>query len=320
MESNESLDVRKHDFRWYEWILYTFQMVLAVFVATVLIANICGTPITTCLISAGIGTILYAVITKFKSPMFISSCGATVSAVTGALTGATMGNYIYVAIGGLVILLVYVAFALVVRFGGKAMFDRIFPPTIVGSITMVIGLNLAGFLKTYVTGSAAGIETLPMVVAICTMLVTALSSHYLKGFLKSISFLIGLCFGYLLALILELTGAYDFGIIAKFSAMHWFSPSDFTFMSWDFGALTWRGVLDAVILFLPVSICAAMEHYSDHKTLSNIIGSDLTIDPGLSRTLIGDGVASAVGACISGLPNTSYSFATLYGNVYRKSH
>jgi uracil permease len=314
--ASEALDVRKHDFCWYEWILYTLQMVLAVFVATVLIANICGTPITTCLISAGIGTIIYAAIAKFRSPMFISSCGATVSAVTGALAGSTMGNYIYVAIGGLVILLVYVAFALIVRFGGKSAFDRIFPPTVVGSITMVIGLNLAGFLKTYVTGSASTIETLPMIVALCTMLVTAVSSHYMKGFLKSIAFLIGLCFGYLLALTLELSGAYDFGIVAKFSAMRWFRLDDFTFMRWDFGSLTWRGVLDSVILFLPVSICAAMEHYSDHKTLSNIIGSDLTADPGLSRTLIGDGVASAVGSMIGGLPNTSYSFATLCGNAY----
>lgn len=314
--AGEALDVRKHDFRWYEWILYTLQMVLAVFVATVLIANICGTPITTCLISAGIGTIIYAAIAKFRSPMFISSCGATVSAVTGALAGSTMGNYIYVAIGGLVILLVYVAFALIVRFGGKSAFDRIFPPTVVGSITMVIGLNLAGFLKTYVTGSASTIETLPMAVALCTMLVTAVSSHYMKGFLKSIAFLIGLCFGYALALALELTGAYDFGIVAKFSAMRWFRLDDFAFMRWDFGSLTWRGVLDSAILFLPVSICAAMEHYSDHKTLSNIIGSDLTADPGLSRTLIGDGVASAVGSMIGGLPNTSYSFATLCGNAY----
>ena len=299
--------------KWYEWILYTFQMVLAVFVATVLIANICGTPIPTCLISASIGTLLYAVITKFKSPMFISSCGATVSAVTGALAGATMGNYIYVAIGGLVILLVYLAFALIVKFGGKATFDKIFPPAVVGAITIVIGLNLAGFLQGYVKGASATIDTVPMLVALFTMFATALTSHYLKGFWKTIAFLIGLLSGYVLALILEVSGAYDFGIVAKFGTMRWIQADDFVFMKWDSSTLTWRGVLDAILLFLPVSICAALEHYSDHKTLSNIIGTDLTQDPGLSRTLIGDGVASAVGTMIGGQPNTSYgeSIATI---------
>ena len=136
--------------KWYEWILYTLQMLLSVFVATVLIANICGTPIPSCLIGAGVGTLIYQFFTKFKSPMFISSCGATVSAVVGALALGGGNNYIAVAIGGVVILIVYGAFALLVHFFGKKLFERIFPAIIVGPVTMVIGLNLAGFLPTYI--------------------------------------------------------------------------------------------------------------------------------------------------------------------------
>lgn len=131
-------------------------MLLAVFVATVLIANICGTPIASCLIGAAAGTLVYEVVTGFKSPMFISSCGATVSAVVGALALGGSGNYVAVAIGGVIIFIVYLAFALLVKSGGKKMFDKIFPPIVVGPITMVIGLNLAGFLPTYIgnTGSS----------------------------------------------------------------------------------------------------------------------------------------------------------------------
>lgn len=183
-----------------EWILYPLQMILAVFVATVLIANICGTPVNACLVGGGIGTLLYEIITKFKSPMFISSCGATCSAVIGALALGSGQNYLAVAVGGLVILVVYILFALLIKYGGNDTFNKIFPPYIIGPITMVIGLNLAGFLPTYV-----GTSTAAMVVALITMAVTAICSHYLKGFYKTIAFLIGLAAGYLVATIFTLT-------------------------------------------------------------------------------------------------------------------
>lgn len=147
------MDTRQHNFKWWQWPLYTLQMLLAVFVATVLIANICGTPISSCLIGAAVGTLVYEVATGFKSPMFISSCGATASAVVGALALGGSGNYVAVAIGGVIIFVVYLAFALLVKFGGKRMLDKIFPPIVVGPITMVIGLNLAGFLPTYIGNS-----------------------------------------------------------------------------------------------------------------------------------------------------------------------
>lgn len=289
-----------------EWILYALQQVLAVFVATVLIANICGTPVDACLIGACMGTLLYQLITKFRSPMFISSCGATVSAVIGALAiGETGQNYLAVAIGGLVIFAIYAIFALIVKLKGIETFNKIFPPIIVGPITMVIGLNLAKFLPTYTSVGGAH-NDVAILVAIFTMIVVALTSHYFKGFLKTIPFLIGLLGGYGLAIILTVTKVAPLVDFSVFNGMKVVSVPDFTFLKWNFSALTWGTIGQVCLLFAPVALCSLMEHYSDHRVLSNIIGQDLTQDPGLHRTLCGDGAASFLGTVVCGLPNTSY--------------
>lgn len=317
--TNDTLNVRYKPTKWYQWVLYPLQMVLAIFVATVLIANSCGTPISSCLIGAALGTIIYEAITGFKSPRFISSCGATVSAVQGALILGGSNNYVAVAIGGVIIALVYILFAMLIKFGGRKLFDRIFPPIVVGPVTMVIGLNLARFIPDYLgfTGKpleiAVQTQMIPRLVALFTLLITAFVSHYGKGFLKTLSFLIGLISGFILAVVLEFSHAYDFGIASHYTNIKWFNPDDFAFMKWKDSPFSWDQLPSILILFIPVSICAALEHYSDHKTLSNILGTDLTVNPGLDRTLIGDGVASAVGAAVGGLPNTSYgeSIATI---------
>lgn len=289
-----------------EWILYAMQQVLSVFVATVLIANICGTPVDACLVGACLGTLLYQIITKFRSPVFISSCGATVSAVIGALAiGESGQNYLAVACGGLVILVIYAIFALIVKFKGVGAINKIFPPIIVGPITMVIGLNLAGFIPTYVAVNGEH-NDIAIVVAIVTMLVVALTSHYFKGFLKTIPFLIGLLIGYGIAAVLTVTGATPLINFDAFKDMHVFRLPDFSFLHWTADSLTLSGVGQVLLLFVPVAICALLEHYSDHRVLSNIIGVDLTNEPGLHRTLLGDGAASLLGTVVCGLPNTSY--------------
>lgn len=289
-----------------EILLYALQQVLAVFVATVLIANICGTPVDACLIGAWLGTLLYQVITKFRSPMFISSCGATVSAVIGALAiGQSGANYLAVAIGGLVIFAVYGVFALIIKLRGISALDKIFPPTIVGPITIVIGINLAGFLPTY-TSVAGEHSNIAILVAIITMIAVALTSHYFKGFLKTIPFLIGLAIGYIVAAILTVTKVAPLIDFSQFNGMHIFRIPDFAFLHWNFGELTWGTIGQVILLFAPVAVAALCEHYSDHKVLSNIVGVDLTHDPGLHRTLLGDGAASFLGTVTCGLPNTSY--------------
>lgn len=284
-----------------EWILYTLQMVLSIFCATVLIANICDTPINSCLLGACIATIIYEVITRFKSPMFISSCGATVSAVLGALAlpAVTDKNYLMVFVGGLIILIVYIIFALLYKFKGPQLINKLLPTSVVGAITIVIGLNLAKFLPTYTHES----KTWEVVVAISTMFVIAISSHYFKGFMKTIPFLIGLLFGYVFCLVLKLFGVNIINFEA-FKNMQWYP--DVVFLKWNVGDFSWANVGKTVLLFLPVSLCAICEHISDHKVLGNIIETDLTEDPGLDKTLIGNGAASALGTMVGGLPQTSY--------------
>ena len=286
-----------------EWGLYALQQLLAVFVATVLIANICGTPISSCFLGGAIGTIVYQLITGFKSPMFISNSGATVSAVIGALAlSADNKNYLMVAIGGLVIAIVYCVVAMVIKYKGIDTINKIFPPTIVGAVTIVIGANLATFIPTYVQISGA-YSLRGVAVAVATMIVIAISSHYFKGFLKTIPFLIGLVFGYVVCLILDLCGVniIDWSV---FEHIKWYP--DLAFLHWRSADFSWSNLGQTVLLFAPVAICALLEHYSDHKVLGNIIGTDLTKTPGLDKTLMGDGIASAIGTVVCGLPNTSY--------------
>ena len=323
-ERNNNLiyDTHEHPKTVKEWVLYAVQMLMAVFVATVLISTICGTPVDAGLLGACLGTLTYQVITKFKSPVFISNSGATVSAVIGALALGSGENYFAVFIGGLVVLAIYAAFSLIIKWRGIDAINKLFPPHIVGPITMVIGLNLAGFILTYVgLGAFNGIVDnpldaqwfVPVLVAIAVMAVVALSSHYFKGFLKTIPFLIGLVFGFALCLVLELTGAADFEIVSKFQSINGvFRLPDFAFLKWSDGIkeFDFTTFINVVLLFAPVSICALCEHYSDHAVMSNIIGHDLTTDPGLHRTLLADGTASVIGTIFGGQPNTSYGEST----------
>lgn len=288
-----------------EWILYALQQVLAVFVATVLIANICGTPVDACLIGACLGTLLYQLITKFRSPMFISSCGATVSAVLGALAiGESGQNYLAVALGGLVILIVYAAVALIVKFRGVASLNKILPPVIIGPITMVIGLNLATFIPTYVQVNGQH-SNIGLSIAFIVMIFIAVTSHYFKGFWKTIPFLLGLILGYIISIILTVTNVAPLVDFNAFNNLHIFAIPDFTCLHWTFN-ISWSEVGRIVLLFVPVALAAVCEHWADHRTLSNIIGTDLTETPGLHKTLLGDGAASFLGTILCGLPNTSY--------------
>lgn len=171
---------------------------------------------------------------------------------------------------------------------------------------MVIGLNLASFIPTYTYVNNEH-NDIAILVALFTMLITAISSHYFKGFLRTIPFLIGLSAGYIVSFIITVLGIAPLIDLTLFSNenIKAIVMPDFTFKYWNFN-MSFAEILQVVVLFVPVAICALLEHYSDHKVLSNIIGTDLTENPGLNKTLIGDGIASFIGTIICGLPNTSY--------------
>ena len=278
------------------------QQVIACFVATILIPQICGVPIAPAMLGAALGTLCYQLITRGQSPMFISSSGAFVAAVMGALALGTAPNYLAVFIGGVIVCAVYFAVGLAINCFGTAWINKLLPPVVIGPIVAVIGLNLATFLPTYfqVNGQYSLIG---FGLGMLTLLITAIISHYGKGFIKNLPFLVAILIVYAFAAILTVCGVpiIDFGVFKNVAI---FQMPDFAFT--HFGNWDWSYLPQILLLFLPLSLVTICEHTSDHKALSAVIGTDLTQKPGLGYTLMGDGAATALGSFIGAMPNTSY--------------
>ena len=283
-------------------IIAALQQVIACFVATVLIPQICGVPIAPAMLGAGLGTLIYQLITRGQSPMFISSSGAFVAAVIGALALGTAPNYLAVFIGGLIVCAVYVGVGLAINHFGTEWINKLLPPVVIGPIVAVIGLNLATFLPTYfqINGQYS---LLGFGLGMLTLLITALISHYGKGFIKNLPFLIAILIVYAFATLLTICGIpiIDFSV---FKSVKLIQIPDFAFLK--FSTFNWSLLPQILLLFLPLSLVTLAEHTSDHKALSAVIGTDLTQKPGLGYTLMGDGVATAFGTLIGAMPNTSY--------------
>jgi len=283
-------------------IVAALQQVVACFVATVLIPQICGVPIAPAMLGAGLGTLIYQLFTRGQSPMFISSSGAFVAAVIGALTLGTAPNYSAVFVGGLIICAVYFIIGLAINHFGTDWINKLLPPVVIGPIVAVIGLNLATFLPTYfqVNGQYSLIG---FGLGILTLLITALISHYGKGFIKNLPFLIAILIVYVFSALLTVCGIpiIDFSV---FKNVKLIQIPDFSFL--HFNGWNWAWLPQILLLFLPLSLVTICEHTSDHKALSAVIGTDLTQNPGLGYTLMGDGAATAIGSLFAAMPNTSY--------------
>ena len=283
-------------------VVAALQQVIACFVATILIPQICGVPIAPAMLGAALGTLVYQLITRGQSPMFISSSGAFVAAVIGALALGTAPNYTAVFIGGLIVCAVYVGIGLAINHFGTDWINKLLPPVVIGPIVAVIGLNLATFIPTYfqINGQYSLIG---FGLGMLTLLITAIISHYGKGFIKNLPFLISILIVYAFAALLTVCGIHiiDFSV---FKNVRLIQIPDFAFMK--FTAFDWTLIPQILLLFLPLSLVTIAEHTSDHKALSAVIGTDLTQKPGLGYTLIGDGTATALGCLIGATPNTSY--------------
>ena len=283
----------------FKLLAFGFQLLLSVFVATVLICQICGVSVSGGLFGAGLATILYLIVTKFESPMYISTSGAFVAPVLLALAA---GGYTAVAVGGLVTCIIYCLFGfLFTRIPVESIY-KVFPKTLIGSVTMVIGINLMGFISTYVQIDGV-VNMWGMSVAILTLVSIALFAHYSKGMLKTIPFLLGLLVGYCYALILTLTGVYPIVNLSLFKGISIFSAPDFAFLHWSASSFN---IISIVILYVAYTVSAMMEALSDHAALGNIIGVDLYSKPGLRNIFCGMGVANLAGATFGGLGTCSY--------------
>ena len=281
-------------------LFLSLQHVFAMFGATVLVPLILGMPVSVALFASGLGTLIYMVATQFKVPVYLGSSFAFITAMQFAM--AQMGGSPDAAQTGVVLVgLLYVVVAIFVKLLGTGWINRLLPPIVIGPMIIVIGLGLANSAVKN-AGFVVDGDWKPMFVAVVTFLITAFINTKAKGFLKIIPFLFGIIGGYIVAICF---GLVDFTkvIEAQWIALpELYLPFDtnglFNQYHLYFGPETWA--------LLPVAVVTIAEHIGDHTVLSQICGKQFLSDPGLHRTLIGDGVATAVSAFLGGPANTTY--------------
>lgn len=282
-------------------IMFGFQMVLSVFVASVLIANICGVSTSGALFGAGLATVAYLMITGYKSPMFISNSGAFVAPILIAMAA---GGYSAIAIGGLTTCIVYCVFGYIFsKVSSEKIYD-IFPKPLIGAVTIVIGITLMSFIGTYVQVNGTQSEW-GVMIALFTAVVIAVVSHYAKGMAKILPFLIGTLAGYAASVLLTVLGICNLVDFSLFRNIRLFSMPDVAINHWG-SNVSLVEMLPVIIVFIAYTVSAMMECLSDHMALSNIVGTDLYKDPGLGKIFIGEGVANLITSCFGGLGACSY--------------
>lgn len=283
-----------------KWIILAFQHVFAMFGATILVpilvnsaagAEVLTIPVT--LVASGIGTLIYILCTKGKSPVYLGSSFAFIAPITaaylkGGISGAMTG---IMAVG-----LIYVIFAIIIKLIGKNWLDKLLPPVVIGPMIMIIGLGLAPSAISQIgLSSGAALEWQSIVVALVAFLTTAIVAVAAKGFLKVIPFLIGIVAGYLAGVAV---GIVDFTPITE-AAIVGVPNFLIPFVSYTPN-------FSAILTIAPIALVTIAEHIGDHTALSAIMNRDLLKDPGLDRTLLGDGIATFVAGAIGGPANTTY--------------
>ena len=323
-------------------LLFALQQFLAIIAATILVpilADGSGEHLSqsAALIGAGVGTLVYLAFTKFKSPVFLGSSFAFIS----PLATAVAYGYLGIILGSVFAAVVYVIIAIVIKFAGSDWINKLMPPVIIGPTVALIGLSLSGSAMNnlmnvaadatrnvtnqtmvdgnYIVSSATNYNLLAILVGLITFFIVILASVKGKKMFKLFPFVIGVVGGYIIAALITAIGYHacgseyckliDFSMfesIADFS--NWLPNITFV------GAIKegtenlkdFADVVSIFVAFAPVALVVFAEHVADHKNISSIIGKDLLKEPGLHRTLLGDGVGSFAGALFGGCPNTTY--------------
>ena len=281
-------------------ILLSFQHVFAMFGATILVPLILGMPVSVALFASGVGTLIYMISTGFRVPVYLGSSFAFITAMSLAMK--EMGGDVSAAQTGVILTgLVYVLVAAGVRFAGTKWIDKLLPPIIIGPMIIVIGLGLAGSAVTN-AGLVADGNWKNALVAVVTFLIAAFINTKGKGFLRIIPFLFAIIGGYLFALTL---GLVDFTPVLK---ANWFEIPSFYLPFSTGGAFKEYNLYfgPETIAILPIAIVTISEHIGDHTVLGQICGRQFLKEPGLHRTLLGDGIATSVSAFLGGPANTTY--------------
>lgn len=319
-----------------QMIVFAIQQLLAIMAATIAVPAIVGHGMTAsaALFGAGVGTLVYQLLTKFRSPVFLGSSFAFIGSMFAAFAGGVSMSlgYLGLILGAACAGLVYVIIAIVVKCVGVNWINKLMPAAVIGPTVALIGLSLAGAAINDVFSYGpqdsdgnfimSGSLWVSLVCALVTLAVVTLCSTYGKKMTKLIPFIIGILAGYVVALIFTVIGnvagidaikVIDFApfqaLVADGVGLKTFlAVPEFTFLSAIKGAkeFSWTYVATIAVAYVPVAFVVFAEHLADHKNLSSIIESDLTKDPGLHRTLLGDGIGSVAGAIFGGCPNTTY--------------
>ncbi|MBQ3056246.1 MAG: uracil-xanthine permease [Clostridia bacterium] len=327
--------------RFHEMIVFAIQQLLAIMAATILVPAIIGNGMSqsAALFGAGVGTLVYQLFTKFRSPVFLGSSFAFIGSMLAAFAGAisTSAGYAGLVIGAVFAGLVYVVIAVVVKFAGVAWINKLMPTVVIGPTVALIGLSLAvnavndlGAGKVMVetttqaivdgaivesTSLVSGASTyVTLICGLATLFSIFAFSVYGKKMAKLIPFILGIGVGYAVASIFTVIGIATDNValqvidFSAFANMKLFALPDFSFVEAFKGVKDIDGAFIATVAvaYIPVAFVVFAEHIADHKNLSSIIEKDLLEDPGLHRTLLGDGVGSMAGAFFGGCPNTTY--------------
>ena len=307
-------------------IVFALQQLLAILAATIAVPTIVqnGMSQSAALFGAGIGTLVYLLFTKFRSPVFLGSSFAFIGSMLAAFAGAASAKagYVGLILGAAFAGLVYVIIAIAVKFVGVGWINKLMPAVVIGPTVSIIGLSLAANAVSDITkgkvldaeGNSAANPLICLLCGLITLLVVTICSVYGKKMVKLIPFIIGILAGYAAAAIFTVIGiatdnqALQIINFEVFKNMSIVSVPDFTFFEAAKGISEINGqyIATVAVAYIPVAFVVFAEHIADHKNLSSVIEKDLLEEPGLHRTLLGDGVGSVAGAVFGGCPNTTY--------------
>lgn len=307
-------------------IVFALQQLLAILAATIAVPTIVqnGMSQSAALFGAGIGTLVYLLFTKFRSPVFLGSSFAFIGSMLAAFAGAASAKagYVGLILGAAFAGLVYVVIAIAVKFVGVGWINKLMPAVVIGPTVSIIGLSLAANAVSDITkgkvldgdGNSVANPLICLLCGLITLLVVTICSVYGKKMVKLIPFIIGILAGYAAAAIFTVIGiatdnqALQIINFEVFKNMSIVSVPDFTFFEAAKGISEINGqyIATVAVAYIPVAFVVFAEHIADHKNLSSVIEQDLLEDPGLHRTLLGDGVGSIAGAVFGGCPNTTY--------------
>lgn len=284
------LDVHEKPSSYWQWLLLSLQHVFGMFSATILVPLLTGLDTGVALVASGVGTLLYIFITKRKVPIYLGSSFAYIAAIAFALEEGGEGS-VFTALMG--VGLIYMVVSTVLKFTGSKWLNKLLPPVVIGPVIMVIGLNLAS-----VAIDSLGISESTqggLMVGVVTFIAAALIALKGKGFIKIIPFMLAIIIGYTFAVLIG-----SVSLSEAFEGVSLFKVPAFTFVG------TYAFDISMVPMFLPLAFVTIAEHIGDHKVLGEVTNKDFIKEPGLKRTLMGDGVATFVSAMIGGPANTSY--------------